>query len=51
MWGDPLNQAIFNNDYFKNIMVHGWGPKRAIGGNEDKNQWALIDKSPDGEKK
>lgn len=38
-WGDPKNQGIFNNDYYKNIMVKGWGPKRAVGGNPDKNQW------------
>lgn len=50
MWGDPMNQAIFNNDYFRNVMVHGWGPERAVGGNEGKNQWLLIDKSPDQEK-
>ena len=37
MWGDPANQAIFNNDYFKNLMVHGWGPHRAVNGNENKN--------------
>lgn len=43
MWGDPANQGIFNNDYFKNVMAHGWGPQRAVGGNPDKNQWALID--------
>lgn len=38
-WGDPKNQGIFNNDYFRNIIAHGWGPKRAVGGNPDKNQW------------
>ena len=46
MWGDPMNQSIFNNDYYKNVMAHGWGPKRAVNGNPDKNQWELIDKSP-----
>lgn len=50
MWGDPANQAIFNNDYFKNIIVHGWGPNRAVGGNPGKNQWILIDGSPANEK-
>ena len=37
MWGDPANQAIFNNDYFANIVVHGWIPKRAVGDNPAKN--------------
>lgn len=50
MWGDPANQAIFNNDYFANIVVHGWIPKRAVGGNPDKNMWILSDMSPDIEK-
>ena len=31
-------------------MAHGWGPKRAVGGNENKNQWKLIDSSSDLEK-
>lgn len=26
MWGDPKNQGVFNNDYFRNIVAHGWGP-------------------------
>lgn len=37
MWGDPTNQGIFNNDYYRNIAAHGWGPDRAVGGNPDKN--------------
>jgi hypothetical protein len=46
MWGDPANQAIFNNDYYKNVITKGWGPKRAVQGNSGKNQWQLIDDSP-----
>lgn len=45
-WGDPKNQGIFNNDYYRNIYGHGWGVKRAVGGNPNKNQWKLIDRSP-----
>lgn len=33
MWGDPKNQSLFNNDYYKNIMAHGWGPRRRVGDN------------------
>lgn len=25
-WGDKENQAIFNNDYYRNVIAHGWGP-------------------------
>ena len=44
-WGDPENQGIFNSDYFRNIAAKGWGPQRAVGGNPEKNQWKIIDKS------
>ena len=37
LWGDPYNQAIFNNEYFKTIMLHGWGPVRGIGGSLENN--------------
>lgn len=50
LWGDPKNQGIFNSDYFRNIAAKGWGPKRAVGGNQDKNQWQLIDSSSETEK-
>ena len=50
-WSDAANQGIFNNDYYKSMLVKGWGPKRAVGGNVNKNQWQLIDESPDSEKK
>ena len=50
MWSDAANQNIFNNDYFKQIIMKGWGPKRAINGNTNKNQWQLIDSSSDYDK-
>ena len=28
-WGDKANQEVFNRDYFRNVIAHGWGPKRA----------------------
>ena len=49
-WGDPANQGVFNNDYFRNIMTNGWGPQRAVNGNPEKNQWKLIDASSSEEK-
>lgn len=48
-WGDPENQSIFNNDYYRNIMAHGWVPRQGVNGNEHKNQWMLSDSSPDAE--
>lgn len=45
LWGDPENQNIFNNDYFKNIVSLGWGPDLAVNGNTAKNQWKLVDLS------
>lgn len=36
-WSDAANQGIFNNDYYKSMLSKGWGPKRAVGGNADKN--------------
>ena len=42
-WSDPKNSAIFNNNYYKAILGHGWGPNRAIDGNADKNNWKRVD--------
>lgn len=48
-WGDRHNQNVFNNDYFRNIMAHGWGADLAVkskkfpNGNPDKNQWKIVD--------
>jgi len=49
-WSDPVNSGVFNNDYMRNIVAHGWGPDRAVNGNPKKNQWKLIDRSSDHDK-
>ena len=33
----------FDNEYYKNILDQGWGPKLAVNGNPKKNQWKVID--------
>jgi len=35
---------VFDNVYYKNLLVKGWGPKLAVNGTEEKNQWKRIDK-------
>ena len=50
-WSAPVNSGIFDNDYYKNITKHGWGPKHNIDGELDNNMWELIDLSPVSEKK
>ena len=48
-WSDKKNQRIFNNNYYKSVAIKGWGPDRAVDGNSGKNQWKLIDMTPDDE--
>lgn len=43
-WSEPSQMAVFDNTYYKNILIKGWGPQLAVGGNVNKNQWARIDK-------
>jgi len=50
-WSDQENQGIFNNDYYKSILRHGWGPELSVGGNPKKNQWKLVDLHKDNEHK
>ena len=42
-WSTPADQNKFNNGFYKNMLSHGWGPDRGIGGNTDKNAWQRID--------
>ena len=34
---------MFNNGYFKSLLLKGWAPKLAVGGNPNKNQWTRVD--------
>jgi len=43
-WSDKASSGIWNNNYYKSVLMKGWGVERAINGNKEKNQWKLIDK-------
>lgn len=36
-WSDPKDQGVFNNGYFKSLLLKGWAPKLKVGGNENRN--------------
>lgn len=47
-WSDVHNQGWFNADYFRSIILKGWGPENNMKGtdgkeNEKKNQWQRVD--------
>ena len=42
-WSDEENQGIFNNNYYRSIIMKGWGPQYSVGGREDRNQWKRVD--------
>lgn len=35
---------VFDNVYYKNLVMKGWGPRLAVNGTKEKNQWKRIDK-------
>jgi hypothetical protein len=42
-WSDAENAGIFNNDYYKSLMLKGWAPQLAVNGCPEKNQWQRVD--------
>ena len=32
-WSDPQNSSNFNNDYYRSMVLKGWGPELAVNGN------------------
>ena len=42
-WSEPDQQGIFNNDYYKSLLLKGWSPQLAVGGDPLKNQWTRVD--------
>lgn len=42
-WGSKTQSAQFNNDYYKAMLMGGWGPLRHVDGNADKNMWVRSD--------
>lgn len=43
-WSDQSNQGKFNNDYYRSLLLKGWGPETSINGNSGKNQWQRVDR-------
>lgn len=46
-WSEADQQGIFNNDYYKSIIMKGWKPETAVDGNNNKNQWIRSDLGAD----
>lgn len=42
-WSEPQDQGVFNNGYYKSLLLKGWGPELGVDGNPGKNQWKRID--------
>lgn len=36
-WSDPDNQGVFNNDYYRSLLMKGWGVERDV--TKGKDQW------------
>ena len=43
-WGNPCQQATFDNSYFQSMLYKSWKPLAAVNGNAAKNQWRRADK-------
>jgi len=43
-WAEPADQGVFNNGFYKSLLLKGWGTETAVNGNPDKNQWIRIDR-------
>lgn len=39
--------GVFDNDYYRQMITRGWGPDRAVDGNEERNQWKTVDHGPE----
>lgn len=50
-WDHPRESGIFNNAYYKSILLKGWYQELAVGGNPDKNQFKRIDAEIDDDHK
>jgi len=42
-WNTAQSSLKFDNDYYLSLILKGWAPETAIGGNLGKNQWARVD--------
>ena len=39
-----VNDGVFDNTYFIDMITRGWGQEKAVDGNPNKNQWMIVDK-------
>jgi len=37
------SDGTFNNDYYLQMLTRGWGPDRSVEGNDEINQWKIVD--------
>jgi hypothetical protein len=42
-WTEALASRLFDNSYYTSLVLKGWAPERAIGGNLNKNSWRRSD--------
>lgn len=42
-WSSVGSEGTFDNDYYRQMLTRGWGPERAVEGNEERNQWKIVD--------
>jgi hypothetical protein len=50
-WTSFNSSRLFNNDYYVSMVTSGWGPMRAIKGQQYKNQWTRVDIGVDASKR
>lgn len=36
-WTSFSSKGVFDNQYYKNLLLQGWGPNLAVGGKADRN--------------
>lgn len=41
-WSDAANQDVFNNDYYRSLLLKGWAPKEI---DATHHQWERVDKA------
>merc|ERR1719446_349349 len=47
-WSGEGSEGVFDNDYYRQMLTRGWGPERAVNGDENRNQWKTVDNGPEG---
>lgn len=42
-WSDENNSGVFNNNYYRSVLMKGWSREVNVNGNKEKNQWKVSD--------